>query len=322
MTGQVKSLDGVEYGHLLPDVRPYAALDDETRIARVRVERWIDHRAASLVLFLLQESLEQPLRERMENILLLGESGMGKTMILRKFERINTRPFDARVGVEHRSVVVVRMPHEPTEAAFADQLFTVLRAPRSGLGGRQDLWGMRGTAFRLLREIRARVLVIDEINSILVGTPRQQRLFLQLLRFLSNELAIALVCAGVPEARHALLSDAQLRSRFTDVELPPWQADEELQRFVNLLVASMPLRRPSPIESPKVRRLLAERTGGVTLNVSKAIERAAIAAIRAGKECIDLAALEDDNIWRGIAAQKAPLGLRGGRGAQATVSSL
>jgi hypothetical protein len=195
MTGQVKSLDSVEYGHLLPDVRPYAALDDETRIARVRVERWIDHRAASLVLFLLQESLEQPLRERMENILLLGESGMGKTMILRKFERINTRPFDARVGVEHRSVVVVRMPHEPTEAAFADQLFTVLRAPRSGLGGRQDLWGMRGTAFRLLREIRARVLVIDEINSILVGTPRQQRLFLQLLRFLSNELAIAL--AGI-----------------------------------------------------------------------------------------------------------------------------
>jgi len=143
-----------------------------------------------------------------------------------------------------------------------------------------------------------------------------------LLRFLSNELAIALVCAGVPEARHALLSDAQLRSRFTDVELPPWQADEELQRFVNLLVASMPLRRPSPIDSPKVRRLLAERTGGVTLNVSKAIERAAIAAIRAGKECIDLAALEDENIWRGIAAQKAPLGLRGGRGARTTVSSL
>jgi hypothetical protein len=159
-------------------------------------------------------------------------------------------------------------------------------------------------------------------NSVLVGTPRQQRLFLQLLRFLSNELAIALVCAGVPEARHALLSDAQLRSRFTDVELPPWQADEELQRFVNLLVASMPLRRPSPIDSPKVRRLLAERTGGVTLNVSKAIERAAIAAIRAGRECIDLAALEDENIWRGIAVQKAPLGLRGGRGAQTTVSSL
>ena len=193
MTGQVEDLGGVEYGHLLPDARPFAALDDETRITRVRAVRWIDHREASLVLLLLQDLLEQPLRERMENILLLGESGMGKTMILRKFERINARPFDATAGVERRPVVVLRMPHEPTEDAFVDQLLTALRAPRSGPGGRQRLWRMRDTAFRLLREIRARVLVIDEINSVLVGTPRQQRLFLQLLRFLSNELAVALV---------------------------------------------------------------------------------------------------------------------------------
>ena len=322
MTGQVESLGGVAYGHLLPDARPYAVLDDETRIKRVRAERWIDHREASLVLSLLQELLEQPLRERMENILLLGESGMGKTMILRKFERINARPFDTTAGVERRSVVVVRMPHEPTEAAFVDQLLVALRAPRSGPVGRPRLQEMRDTAFRVLREVRARVLVIDEINSVLVGTPRQQRLFLQLLRFLSNELAIALVCAGVPEARHALLSDSQLRSRFTDVELPLWQADEELQRFVNLLVAGMPLRRPSPIDAPKVRRLLAERTGGVTLNVSKAIERATIAAIRTGKESIDLAALEDETVWRGITVQRLPLGSRGGRGARTTVPSL
>jgi putative transposase len=39
-----------------------------------------------------------------------------------------------------------------------------------------------------------------------------------------------------------------------------------------------------PRSSPKVRRLLAERTGGVTLSLSKAIERAAIAAIQTGKE--------------------------------------
>ena len=243
-------------------------------------------------------------------------------MILRKFERINARPFDATAGVERRPVVVLRMPHEPTEDAFVDQLLTALRAPRSGPGGRQRLWRMRDTAFRLLREIRARVLVIDEINSVLVGTPRQQRLFLQLLRFLSNELAVALVCAGVPEARHALLSDSQLRSRFTDVELQPWQADADLQRFVNLLVAGMPLRQPSPVDSPKVRRLLAERTGGVTLSVSKAIERAAIAAIRTGKEYIDLAALENENVWRGVTAQKLPLDSRSRRGVRTTVSSL
>jgi hypothetical protein len=42
--------------------------------------------------------------------------------------------------------------------------------------------------------------------------PRQERLFPSLLRFLSNELRAALVYASVPKARHALLSDPQLRS--------------------------------------------------------------------------------------------------------------
>ena len=76
------------------------------------------------------------------------------------------------------------------------------------------------------------------------GTPRQQRVFLQLLRFLSNELHLAIVAVGVPEARHALLSDGQLRSRFTDVELPRWSLGEDLRDFITRLTWSLPLREP------------------------------------------------------------------------------
>ena len=71
------------------------------------------------------------------------------------------------------------------------------------------------------------MLMIDAINSVLGGSARQQRQFLQLLRFLSNELQVAIVCAGVPEARFALLSDPQLRSRIFDVALDPWIAGPE-----------------------------------------------------------------------------------------------
>lgn len=96
----------------------------------------------------------------------------------------------------------------------------------------------------MLREVGTRVLVVDEVNSALVGGPRQQRGFLQLLRFLSNELGIAIVCAGVPEARFALRSDPQLRSRLTEVALDPWAPGPELQAFVTLLVQGLPLREP------------------------------------------------------------------------------
>ena len=289
-----------DLAYLPADVRPVALLEAEARIAHIRAERWIQHAAADRLLGYLQEAFDQPPRERMENVLLLGESGMGKTMLIRKFERQNAACFDDATGVQRRPVVVMLMPPQPTEPEFFNRVLEAIEAPSAGFwshGGQ-----VRTSATRLLREVGTRVLVIDEINSVLAGTARQQRLFLQLLRFLSNDLRLALVGVGVPEARHALLSDAQLHSRFSDIELPPWAPGEDLRDFVSRLVWSLPLRRPSPVDSAKLRAKLAERSGGVTLGICKAVERAAIAAIHTGQERIEAASFEDPEIWRGVAA--------------------
>jgi type II secretory pathway predicted ATPase ExeA len=289
-----------EFAHLPQDVRPIAALDAEARIAHIRAERWVQNPAADRVLGYLHEASTQPRRERMENILLIGESGMGKTMLIRKFERQTAVAFDDGAGVQQRPVVVMLMPHEPTERAFFVQLLQAMHAPAGGhLNSR---YPVQAVVMRLLGELQTRLVVIDEINSVLAGTPRQQRIFLQLLRFMSNELRLAFVGVGVPEARHALLSDSQLRSRFTDVELLPWTDGEVLRGFVNRLAWSLPLREPSPVDSAKLRRLLVERTGGVTLGICKGLERAAIAAIRGGTERIGLESFDDPEIWRGVAA--------------------
>jgi len=290
------------YPHLHPDVRQLADADDETRIACIRGKRWIEHGAAGAILRLLQETLEQPPSERMENVLLIAESGMGKTSLIRRFERRSAVPFDAATGIARRPVVVTLMPPEPTETEFFMRLLTMLGLPQPAFLARSGP-RLRDLASRLLHEIGTRVLVIDEINSLLVGTARQQRMFLQLLRFMSNDLGIALVSAGVPEARHALRSDAQLRSRFCDLSLPTWAAGAGLQDFVNRMVQSLPLRLPSPIVSPAVCKLLVERSGGITALICRALERAGVAAVRSGRERIDLAALQDDMIWRDLAAR-------------------
>lgn len=292
-------MSGAGLSHLHPDVRPLAMLDDESRIARIRAERWIAHAAATGILNSLQEVFAQPRSERMENVLLIAESGMGKTSLIRKFERRNAAVCNPSAEITPHPVVVMLMPEEPNEDAFFVQLLKAVAAPFE-LSSRRHRLALREMTFRVLRELETRVLVIDEINSLLVGTARQQRLFLQLLRFLSNELRVALVCAGVPEARHALLSDPQLRSRFSDLELPLWKATPELQAFINLLVQGLPLRRPSPVDSVRLRRLVAERSRGITLVICRALERAGAAAIRSGQERIDLALLEDPDIWRGM----------------------
>jgi hypothetical protein len=252
------------------------------------------------VLACLAETFEQPKSDRMENLLLIAESGMGKTMLLQKFRRDKAKSLDRASGVLPKPIVLALMPDEPSEEAFFLQILKAVEAPIH-LTVRRSRLSLRETTFRILRELQTRMLMIDEINSILVGSARQQRFFLQLLRFLSNELQVAIVCAGVPEARFALRSDPQLRSRVSDIALEPWSAGPELQSFVNLLVQGLPLRHPSPVDGPKIRRLLVERSGGITLSICRALQRAGAAAIRNGKERIDLAALEDPQIWWGIA---------------------
>lgn len=62
------------------------------------------------------------------------------------------------------------------------------------------------------------------------------------------------------------------------------------------------MREPSPVDSPKLRRLLVDRTDGITLGICKAFERAAISAIRKGHERIDAGSFDDPEIWRGVAS--------------------
>ena len=47
-------------------------------------------------------------------------------------------------------------------------------------------------------------------------------------------------------------------------------------------------------------RLLVERSGGITLSICRALERAGATAIRTGRERIDLTSLGDADIWRGL----------------------
>jgi hypothetical protein len=67
-----------EFAHLPENVWPIAALDAEARIAHIRAERWVQCAAADRVLGYLHEALVQPQRDRMEHILLVGESGMAR----------------------------------------------------------------------------------------------------------------------------------------------------------------------------------------------------------------------------------------------------
>jgi len=72
------------------------------------------------------------------------------------------------------------------------------------------------------------MLILDEIHSLLAGTFCEQRIILNAVRFLANDLQMPLVCLGTEEADRALMTDQQLADRFSAAELPAWENDAAL----------------------------------------------------------------------------------------------
>ncbi len=139
----------------------------------------------------------------------------------------------------------------------------------------------------LMQFVGARILIIDEVHALLAGSYRQQRILLNTLRFLATDLRIPLVCAGTADAKRALTTDQQLADRFEAIELPRWHNDEAFHRLLSSFQSILPLRQRSDLVSPAMRRLLLERTDGVTVRLVRLIETLAVEAIRSGSERID-----------------------------------
>jgi hypothetical protein len=149
--------------------------------------------------------------------------------------------------------------------------------------------------------VGVQVLLIDEIHNIIAGSWREQRVVLNTLRFLSNELQLSLVCFGITEAREAINGDVQLARRFDVVTLPRWKADDEFQQLVLAILRNLPLRQPSILTARGLKRILRV-TEGVTSKIFRLVNEVAIQAIETGTERLIDEAIDD---WRPISEEEA-----------------
>ena len=279
------------FEHLDPAYRRFANLSDEERIAWIRADRWIGFDQAGAALARLENLLTYPPRDRMPCLLIYGDTGMGKTKILRKFERNHPPKFCQVTGVDHRPVVVAQVPSEPIERDLYRELLASMGAPAMAGG---TLAREKDVCRSLLRTVGAKMIILDEVNGMLAGTYRQQRIFLNAIRFLANDLRIPLVCAGTDLARQALLTDAQLAERFEAFHLKSWQNDAAFAGLLKSFERILPLHEPSNLMSPEVRARIHKLTSGVTARIFRLIETAAEEAIRSDKERLDTESFGDD----------------------------
>lgn len=281
-----------ESTHLHPSVVAMLEESPATRIRRIRTDRWIGYGRANAALGAMEEVLAFPKRLRMPNVLLIGPTNNGKTMIIERFRRahLGTEADATPDGTAGVPVLRIQMPPGADERRFFGAILQALGV--SGAGGYTAVAARQDAALRLMRIAKVRLLIVDEAQNLLSGTRDQQRRMLNVLRWLGNELQISLVAAGTPEALPAIQSDEQLANRFEPVTLPTWQAGEEFRMLLATLEAVLPLRHASGLAEPALANRILATTEGVLGEIVTVITRAAVLVVSSGEERITVETLD------------------------------
>ena len=86
-----------EVSHLTPAAAPLLAESDERRIRAIRSRRWVLYPRAKQALDRLSRLLDHPRGTRMPSVAIYGDSGMGKTMIMKRFRDEHPPRFTQRI---------------------------------------------------------------------------------------------------------------------------------------------------------------------------------------------------------------------------------
>jgi type II secretory pathway predicted ATPase ExeA len=258
---------------------------DEERLQHIDKEIFISYPRAAEILAEMEDLLTHPKINRMPNILIVGRSDNGKTEILREFLKRHPAEDRKDMDVVYAPVVYIQSPPGPSEHLFLNSLLMMLGVTlRHNEASDQKLLRI----MKILRAVQTRVLMVDELNALLAGSVTKQRFFLNMLKYLSNELQISIVAAGTLDAQQAVRSDAQILSRFPARTLPRWQEGETFRKLLFSFEYVIPLQNPSDLHKGEIARTLYGLSEGLIGNLAKIIKSAAKYAITNNEEQITM----------------------------------
>lgn len=290
----------IEFSHLNESTVKLLDLSKAERIEKIRSPRWIGYPRAQEILAKLDDMLSFPQTHRMPNMLIVGETNNGKTMLINRFKKkypATDNPEGEGVSVP---VLLIQAPPVPDEGRFYNTILEALFAPYKP-NDRVDKKQFQ--AIKLLRYVGLKMLVIDEIHHILAGNMNKQRAFLNVLKYLGNELQVPIVGVGTKDAFRAIQSDPQLANRFEPALLPIWKMDDTFLRLLISFERMLPLTKASGLHDVSLATKIYSMTEGHLGEISKLLTQAAVSAVEADKEHIDAKRL-DSLGWVGPSDRK------------------
>jgi hypothetical protein len=181
-------------------------------------------------------------------------------------------------------VLAIQAPPGPDEGRFYNAILEALFAPYNP---RERVAQKQVQVLRILKGVGLRMLIIDEVHNVLTGPVTKQRQFLNVLKYLGNDLQIPLVGLGTKEALRAVQADPQLANRFEPAALPCWQLNQEFQMLLASFEQVLPLRKASRLADEQMARKLLVLSEGSLGELSLLLTSAAVYAVQSGAERID-----------------------------------
>lgn len=248
---------------------------------------WIDFAEARRAVDTLVDLAHDEPDERPTCVILVGQSGMGKTSILREAQRRIALDFPEPYGWE--------------EARYAPVLRTVVPSSPTSLKINLTLlwkqgWPITRSIHRiadlkvvdLLHKQRTRLVAVDNIHAILTASGKARRDTLDAFRFLMSEGNVPMVVAGLEVAADIFAEDVELAYRSIVLRLQPWAQGEASQRLILVLARGMRLIEPERLAEPEVAEFIWRHSHGVTGNFKRLLHWALKVARREGRERIEL----------------------------------
>jgi hypothetical protein len=276
-------LGDAAWPHLDPVIRPIAARDNLARAHHILKDLYVSHPPAQCVERQIEQLIRLPRRIRMPGLFLCGDSGMGKTHLLRRIERRHPEREDPATQRHIRPVLYVQVPAAPTVRTLRRTLIDEANIPFLDHLSRPL---PESVLRRGLAAAGTQLIVLDEIHNIEHMKWDHRVLLRDWVRCLSNATQRPIVLAGTEEFESAILGDRQMASRYPIVRLPRWTSGQDLAAFLQGYERACPLRLASYLTDPQLMQALLDETEGITDSIVRSLQAAALVAIREGTERI------------------------------------
>jgi hypothetical protein len=261
-------------------------LSDAQRIAYIDRDLWIGYGRAREAHARLEQILRSERRMRPDNLLIIGASNNGQTAIARRFQAQQTPSEDPAAERSHIPVALVQAPNGPR---IPQLLTAIIAALGRDLAARRTTAQLRNEAYKAIRDVGLRLLLIDDLHNIKAGVAPM----LVELREIGSVTGVSLSCFATREIAYVLRQDEQLANRLEPFVLPRWRMeDPDYLRLLATFERHLPLREQSDLTEPTIAARILAMADGLIGGIAGVLRRAAAEAVRTGHERIDVAMLD------------------------------